>query len=235
MRLLAEVTLSGRTGLRLGGESFPGPPSLISESHQCSSDGANLLIIHCHSHPRDKHRNPWVEGHRVRNYPDVLSNAFCPGGRSFPNPFTTPQSKTTANCIFYFIFAFSMFTMPSLKIAVVGTGLIGPRHAKAVLQDCEARLSCIVDPNPAAKNVAENLGTVWYASIQDMLVSSTVPDAAIVCTPNHTHVAVAKELLDGGIHVLVEKPISHDIVSGLDLVRTISLRYNIHNQPNSCE
>jgi predicted dehydrogenase len=108
--------------------------------------------------------------------------------------------------------------MSPLNIAIVGTGLIGPRHAKAVLQDPEAQLVCIVDPNPVAKSVAEELGTVLYASIQDMLVSNHKPDAAIVCTPNHTHVAVSKELLDGGVHVLVEKPISGDVASGLDLV-----------------
>jgi predicted dehydrogenase len=108
--------------------------------------------------------------------------------------------------------------MSPLKIAIIGTGLIGPRHAKAVIQDPEAKLSCIVDPNPAAKSVAENLGTVWYASIQDMLESVHNPEAAIVCTPNHTHVSVSEELLDGGIHVLVEKPISEDVASGLDLV-----------------
>jgi predicted dehydrogenase len=108
--------------------------------------------------------------------------------------------------------------MSPLKICVVGTGLIGPRHAKAVLQDPEAELSCIVDPNPAARSVAENLGTIWYASIQEMLDSKHKPEAAIVCTPNHTHVSVSKELLDGGIHVLVEKPISEDVASGLDLV-----------------
>jgi predicted dehydrogenase len=108
--------------------------------------------------------------------------------------------------------------MPSLQIAIIGTGVIGPRHAKAVLQDPEAELVCIVDPNPAARSVAEDLGTVLYSSIQDMLTSNHKPDAAIVCTPNHTHVAVSKELLDGGIHVLVEKPIAEDVTSGSDLV-----------------
>jgi predicted dehydrogenase len=44
------------------------------------------------------------------------------------------------------------------------------------------------------------------------------PDAALVCTPNHTHVAVSKELLQAGIHVLCEKPISIDVESGRELV-----------------
>ncbi|KAG8157875.1 hypothetical protein KVR01_012147 [Diaporthe batatas] len=52
-----------------------------------------------------------------------------------------------------------------------------------------------------------------------MLASpSGKPDAAIVCTPNKTHVTLSKELLSAGIHVLCEKPLSVDIPSGESLV-----------------
>jgi predicted dehydrogenase len=51
-----------------------------------------------------------------------------------------------------------------------------------------------------------------------MLYSPHKPSAAIVCTPNHLHVPISKELLDAGVHVLCEKPISPDIATGLDLV-----------------
>ncbi|EKG20716.1 Oxidoreductase [Macrophomina phaseolina MS6] len=105
-----------------------------------------------------------------------------------------------------------------VKIAVVGTGLIGPRHAKAVVLDLNATLSCLVDPSPAAKEVAAALKTPLYPSVQAMLGSPHKPDAAIVCTPNHTHVAVSTELLSGGVHVLCEKPISVDAISGDALV-----------------
>lgn len=110
--------------------------------------------------------------------------------------------------------------MPSgpTKIVIVGTGLIGPRHAQAVLQEPTAELSCIVDPNPAAQKVAQDLGTIWYASTKEMLAAGCRPDAAIVCTPNHTHVPVSKELLEAGIHVLVEKPISGDVESAQSMV-----------------
>lgn len=105
-----------------------------------------------------------------------------------------------------------------VKIAIVGTGLIGPRHAQAVLKDSEATLTCVVDPNPAAEAAASTLNVPWYRSVRDMLQSKDKPEAAIVCTPNHLHFTVSKELLDGGIHVLVEKPISVDIDSGKELV-----------------
>lgn len=47
------------------------------------------------------------------------------------------------------------------------------------------------------------------------------PDAAIVCSPNSTHVSLSKTLLDAGIHVLVEKPVAIDAPSGQELVRHV--------------
>jgi predicted dehydrogenase len=109
-------------------------------------------------------------------------------------------------------------TPPRIKFAVIGTGLIGPRHAVAVQQHPGAQLTCIVDPNPNARAVAESLRVPIYGSVEEMLRSSEKPNAAIVCTPNHTHVAVSIQLLNSGIHVLVEKPISTEPESGRKLV-----------------
>ncbi|ORY10430.1 hypothetical protein BCR34DRAFT_485686 [Clohesyomyces aquaticus] len=106
-----------------------------------------------------------------------------------------------------------------IKIVVVGTGLIGPRHAEAVVKDPDAELTCIVDPNPAAEAVALRFGCPLYKSIQDMLSAPNKPYAALVCTPNHTHVPLSKELLEAGLHVLCEKLISTDITSGQELIK----------------
>lgn len=120
-------------------------------------------------------------------------------------------------------------SQPMVKIAIIGSGLIGPRHAKAVLQEPSCSLHCIVDPSPAAATVASELGTSCYASISAMLASpSGKPDAAIVCTPNKTHVALSSELLSAGIHVLCEKPLSVDIPSGESLVAHARAHHSLH-------
>ena len=111
----------------------------------------------------------------------------------------------------------SLTPQTPLKIAIVGTGLIGPRHAEAVIQDANTELICIVDPNPAALAIADKFGCVHYTSVEQMLASCQ-PDGALVCTPNHTHVTISKALLKGGVHVLCEKPISVDSASGQGLV-----------------
>lgn len=118
---------------------------------------------------------------------------------------------------------------PTVSIAIIGSGLIGPRHAKAVKQDPNCSLHCIVDPSPTAAPVASELGTSHYPSISHMLASSSgKPDAAIVCTPNKTHVALSSELLSAGIHVLCEKPLSVDIPSGQSLVAHARAHPSLH-------
>jgi predicted dehydrogenase len=107
-----------------------------------------------------------------------------------------------------------------IKIAVIGSGMIGPRHADSVVAFADATLLCFVDPASTAQAVAARYNVPLYPSISKMLRAGEVPDAAIVCTPNSTHVAVSQELLRAGIHVLVEKPLSTTIASGQDLIQT---------------
>ncbi|KAI0876404.1 hypothetical protein GGS24DRAFT_498834 [Hypoxylon argillaceum] len=109
-----------------------------------------------------------------------------------------------------------------VRFAVVGLGLIGPRHARTVAKHDAAKLVAIIDPMPAAAAIAGELGVPHYKSIAECLKSPDKPDAAIICTPNNTHVAVAKELISGGVSVLIEKPISTDIPSGEALVQELA-------------
>lgn len=107
---------------------------------------------------------------------------------------------------------------PPIKIAIIGAGAIGPRHAQAVRQDPNATLVGLVDPSPMGIREATQIGTAYFPSVQALLVSSKKPDAAIVCAPNHVHVSIATELLNAGIHVLCEKPLAVDSASGTELV-----------------
>ncbi|KAJ5301825.1 hypothetical protein PENANT_c002G03532 [Penicillium antarcticum] len=106
----------------------------------------------------------------------------------------------------------------SIKVAIVGAGLIGPRHAKSVIANPSTELAALVDPMPAGEATAKELYTNYYPTVTSLLTSPNRPDAAIVCTPNHTHVPVAKELLAGGVHVLLEKPVSDTLETGRSLL-----------------
>jgi predicted dehydrogenase len=105
------------------------------------------------------------------------------------------------------------------RLPLWAAGLIGPRHARSVIANPSAELVALVDPAPTGPAIAAELGTAHFASVSDLLASPTdKPNAAIICTPNHTHVPIARQLLSGGVHVLAEKPVSTDIESGLSLL-----------------
>lgn len=107
---------------------------------------------------------------------------------------------------------------PKIKVAVIGAGLIGPRHARTVASSSETSLVAIVDPAPAGASLAVELKVPHYKSISEMLQSSDTPEAAVICTPNHTHVPISRELSTAGVHILIEKPFSTDIPSGRELL-----------------
>jgi len=107
-------------------------------------------------------------------------------------------------------------------IAVVGSGLIGLRHIDHCLSEPAARLACIVEPGPAGAPLAAQHGVPHFASVRDMLAARSRGElevsGAIVAAPNDTHVPLGVELVDAGLHALVEKPLSADVASGRALV-----------------
>ncbi|KAG9581727.1 NAD(P)-binding protein, partial [Aureobasidium melanogenum] len=105
--------------------------------------------------------------------------------------------------------------------AVIGTGAIGPRHAAAIIKTSVSRLACLVSPNPAATSIADELHVPLFPSVTAMLASSVRPHAAVICTPNNTHISISKVLLDAGISVLCEKPIATDAADAMEFLNHV--------------
>ena len=76
----------------------------------------------------------------------------------------------------------------AVKLAVLGTGLIGKRHIEHVAAEPQAELAAIVDPSPAGKAMAGEMNVRWAPSFAALLEVDT-PDGIIVATPNQIHVA----------------------------------------------
>jgi predicted dehydrogenase len=85
-----------------------------------------------------------------------------------------------------------------------------------VLKDSE--LVGIADPAAAARDaVSAELGVTAYADYRELLGRV---DAVSIVTPTPYHYAVAKEFLEAGAHVLVEKPMTATVEEGMALVAT---------------
>ncbi|KAL4959605.1 Gfo/Idh/MocA family protein [Aspergillus stella-maris] len=123
-------------------------------------------------------------------------------------------------------------TTPKFRIIIVGLGLIGPRHAQSVQSHPATELVAFIDPSPSAQAIGKEFGVPVYSSLDDLLSASTSegqggngggkPDAAVICTPNHTHIPLTLDLLKRGIkNILLEKPISDSIDTTIPLLSAL--------------
>ena len=98
-----------------------------------------------------------------------------------------------------------------VRVAVVGSGVMGRHHAHNYAALRSAALVAMVDPDPVARAEAERtFGCAVFPDVASMLAATRV-DAASVAAPTSQHFAIASKLLDAGVHVLVEKPVASSI------------------------
>ncbi len=106
--------------------------------------------------------------------------------------------------------------MDNLRCAVIGTGHLGRFHAEkyAALPGCE--LVAVVDPDTErAGEIAERLGCRALADYHELLGAV---DAVSIAAPTSTHHAIARDCLENGSHVLVEKPITVTLAEADELI-----------------
>jgi predicted dehydrogenase len=108
-----------------------------------------------------------------------------------------------------------------LRVAVVGAGLMGRLHARVVFESRETQLVAIVDSAPAAEETARARSARWFATVDDVLAAEQL-DMAIVSVPTVEHARIARPLLEAGIAVLVEKPITSTLAEARELVAAAS-------------
>lgn len=97
---------------------------------------------------------------------------------------------------------------------IIGCGVIGPTHAKAISGLPDARLVAVADViAEQAQQLADRYGATPYASVQEMLDREQL-DVVNICTPSGLHGDLACQAMRSGRHVIVEKPmeISHEAI-----------------------
>ena len=96
-----------------------------------------------------------------------------------------------------------------LNVAVIGCGPIGKLHANAFAKCEKTNLCALIDTNlTAAEALASDFGGKAYASIDE--VPEKI-DVVAVATPAMAHFSVVMDLLDRGIDVLCEKPLTINV------------------------
>lgn len=113
--------------------------------------------------------------------------------------------------------------MSSRGVLVVGAGFIADSHIRALAGEPRTDLAGVVDVDPGrAQALARANGNVRYSTRLAEALAWPDVDAVIVCTPNHTHEALALEIAAAGKHLLVEKPLAITVPSARRVVEAFA-------------
>jgi predicted dehydrogenase len=112
--------------------------------------------------------------------------------------------------------SFTLLTMPTIGVGLIGTGFMGKAHAvafnavSAVFGDIirpRLRLLCDLDPE-RTKAKAEEFGFERWTTDWREVVSDPAIDVVAITTPNHLHREMSVVALAAGKHVYCEKPMA---------------------------
>src|SRR6185503_6998183 len=99
-----------------------------------------------------------------------------------------------------------------LRTAVIGVGSLGRQHARihaALAAEGASQFVAVCDLNEeTARSISSERETEWTTNWHELIGRI---DAASVAVPTEAHCEIACGLLEAGIHVLVEKPISRTL------------------------
>ena len=107
-----------------------------------------------------------------------------------------------------------------MKIAVIGCGYWGPNLVRNFVQSNKVReLICCDLDQKRLDHMKDLYPSVKVLSDYKELIRMPDLDAVVIATPTKTHHPIAKDFLDQGKHVLVEKPLTHSFDTALELVK----------------
>ena len=103
-----------------------------------------------------------------------------------------------------------------LNTAVIGVGYLGKFHAQKYSTLDDSNLIAVCDTNQTiAKDIADENGVEVCGDYKDLIGKV---DAVSIVVPTQKHYDVAKFMLENGVHVLLEKPITSTVEQATELV-----------------
>ena len=112
------------------------------------------------------------------------------------------------------------------KIAIIGTGWWATQaHIPALLQNPHSEL-IIIDQNPEKLQITAQAYDLQfaYSSLADALSEHADIRGAIVAVPHRAHYRVAQEVLENGLHLLLEKPMTLFAADARSLVELAKMK-----------
>ena len=115
-----------------------------------------------------------------------------------------------------------------IRVAVIGLNGRGMNHVSSLARISGVRIVALCDPDTAVLERAKTRGKLpdakTYTDIRELLANRDI-DAVTIATPNHWHSLAAIWAVQNGKDVYVEKPVSHNVWEGRQLVNAAK-KYN---------
>lgn len=105
-----------------------------------------------------------------------------------------------------------------MKTGVIGVGHLGKFHTKIYSQLQDSQLIGVFDlDREKSARVAEEFGTKSFPDLEQLLKQI---EAASLVVPTSSHFEVGKKVLEQGIHLLIEKPITQTVEQAEKLIKS---------------
>ena len=119
-----------------------------------------------------------------------------------------------------------------LKVGVLGAGHLGKIHLRLLAQSEKYELIGFYDPSTEnVKNVVINFGYKSFDSIDELIDAVDVVD---IVTPTLSHFDCAKNAIEKGCHIFIEKPITNTVLEA-EAIKTLASQYHVRGQVGHVE
>ncbi len=105
--------------------------------------------------------------------------------------------------------------MQSKKIAIIGAGVMGKKHAQTIVKHPDTKLVAICDP--FSDTMAQEFNVPNYKDLDDLLNTMAL-DGVVIANPNRFHVSTAIQCMQHGVTCLLEKPLALNTTEALTLI-----------------
>lgn len=119
-----------------------------------------------------------------------------------------------------------------LKAGVLGAGHLGKIHLRLLNESANYELVGFYDPDEEnAKKVVAEFGYKYFNTIEALIKQVDVVD---IVTPTLSHFDCAKQAIEAGKHVFIEKPISNTVEEAEE-IRSLAKQYKVKGQVGHVE
>ncbi len=109
------------------------------------------------------------------------------------------------------------------KVGIIGFGKSGILHASSVNMNPDAEWRAVCDADEQVRGIIRALypNISVFSDVKEMLEKVTL-DTVFICTPDHTHLPLATQLIGKGVNLFIENPLAESPAAARQMVSLAS-------------